>query len=309
MKGSILTLRHVFGKQVPYVIVMPCKDPDTGDYPPHVKRVNSSGDMILTDAERNENGKTKFFIPIDAQIMIYDGKTFDLDRPREAAEWYAIQFCRLIAKSRNERDSRGNLIIDGSDYTKNGEGRYGVAEFYIEDVEAEVTNANNKKVKRHEAETFVINDSPAHRRTIARLLGRNMNSSIDADVIAYLLETAEEMPDKIIDTYTGPDNRYRLLLIEALDKGVIVNKSGLYMWGESTILGGNEDSVITWMKNPENLRLFEVIKTNINPLYSEKRNSDPETTDVPKEDIANQESNTSKRGGRGSNKNSISDIA
>ena len=265
MYNSKVTLRCVFGKGVKYDITNPCKDPKTKMYPPHVKKVDSDGNMILTDAERNSG---QIFIPIDEQIMIFDGKTFDLDNPREAAEWYAIQFCPLIAKSRDERDDRGNLIIDGSDYTKNGEGRYGMAEFYIENVEAEINRSNSRRAIKNKAENFVWGDNPEHRRVVARLLGRNMVSSIDGDVLSYLLETSDKFPEKVIEAYTGSDNRLKILLMDALEKGVIKNNKGIYIYSDSTVLGGSEEATLNWMKSPENMRLLEAIKRDTYPNYN-----------------------------------------
>ena len=50
---NVIVLRSVYGKVGMTYRIQPCKDPATGSYPECVKRVNSQGDMILTDAERN----------------------------------------------------------------------------------------------------------------------------------------------------------------------------------------------------------------------------------------------------------------
>ena len=74
--NNVITLRSVFGKVGQKYFIQPCRNPKTGQYPDFVKRVNSMGDMILTDAERNSG---KYFIPETEVFIIEDGKTFNLD--------------------------------------------------------------------------------------------------------------------------------------------------------------------------------------------------------------------------------------
>lgn len=86
--NNVITLRSVFGKVGQKYFIQPCRNPKTGQYPDFVKRVNSMGDMILTDAERNSG---KYFIPETEVFIIEDGKTFNLDNEVEARQWEAIK--------------------------------------------------------------------------------------------------------------------------------------------------------------------------------------------------------------------------
>ena len=56
---NFIILRSVYGKVGMKYYIQPSKDPRTGQYPPCVKPVNSVGDMILSDPERNSG---KIFI-------------------------------------------------------------------------------------------------------------------------------------------------------------------------------------------------------------------------------------------------------
>ncbi len=152
---NIIILRNVFGKVGQKTFVNPVKDPQTGMFPKVVKRVDSKGDMILSDAERNS--KT-YFVPENMVLTIEDGTSFNLNDEIQKAHWEAIQHCPLIAMSRDERDQYGNLIIDGN--TK----RYGSADFYIEQPEAEANKRITRRELVHKAETYIFDD-PKGRRT------------------------------------------------------------------------------------------------------------------------------------------------
>ena len=88
-----IILRSVYGKVGQKYTLQPCKDRVTGQYPDCVKYVDSKGDMIMTDAERNSG---KVYIPENFSITFESGKEFNLDNPIERAQWEAIKNCSLI---------------------------------------------------------------------------------------------------------------------------------------------------------------------------------------------------------------------
>ena len=81
------------------------------------------------------------------------------------------------------------------------------------------------------------------------MLGRNFINAPSADVEDYLYQMAEKSPKNIIDLYTNGDTMLKLLFIEAREKGVILKKNGLFMYGE-TILGATDEAVNIFFKNP-----------------------------------------------------------
>lgn len=266
--NNIIVLRSVNGKVNQKYYMNPCRDKKTGRYPDVVKQVNSQGDMILTDAERNSG---KYFIKVDQSFVIEDGKTFDLNDPYDAAEWEAIKNCPLIAPDRYAKDEQGNFLIDGTMGWKNTRPRYGVAELYIERPGYESVQKVNRKRKIHNAISFILDDPKGieGRVLIARLLGKHMTNIPDADVEDYLISVAEKNPDKIIDLYTGDDITLRLLFLEAKDKHIIYVKNKLYLYADNIVLGATDDAVIAWMKNPKNKKVLELIQKDTYPdLYS-----------------------------------------
>lgn len=266
---KIITLRSVYDKAGIKYMIMPCKN-KYGQYPSCIKRVNSQGDMIMSENERNDysEGKAVFF-PENHVFTIVSGKTYHLDDIYENAEWEAIKNCPLIAPSRDARDANGNLIIDGAPTSSKKPSRYGVAELYIDRPGLETQKRVSRKQLIHKAESFIYDDphGAEGQLNMARILGKNMANQPQADVIDYLIRVAEKDPDKIINLYTGDDISLRLTFIEAKEKKVIYIKNKLYLYGDNIVLGATDDAVIAWMKDPKNQKVLELIKKDTYPEY------------------------------------------
>ena len=257
MEESKIVLRSVFGKVGMKYYIQPSRDKN-GNWPECVKQVDSFGNMIVSDAERNSG---KPFIKVTETFTIEDGKTFDLTDPWDQARWEAIKNCPMIADFRGQRDAKGNLIIDGDAK------RYGRAELYIERPGVETAKKVSKRQKIHDAESYIFDDPKGAegRLKVARILGKHMSHASDSDIKDYLLEIASRDPDKIIKLYTGEDLELRTLFLDARDKGVIRSVSGIYVYGDGISLGGTIDVVISWMRDPRNKKMLESIKRDTYP--------------------------------------------
>lgn len=274
---NTITLRSVYGKVGIKYYIQPCKNPTTGRYPEVVKHVNSQGDMILTDAERNSG---KYFVKEDEVFIIEDGKTFNLDDEIDAAQWEAIKYCKLIAPDRYAKDDKGVSLIDGESSWNNRKPRYGVAELYVERLGADTQKKVSRKVLQHKAISYILDDERGYDGRVlkAKLLGKNMSNFTDADVQDFLIEIAEKNPDKIIKLYTGGDTRLRLLFIEAREKHVIIYKNKLFLYGDDIVLGATDDAVITWMADPKNKKVLELITKDTYPELQSKVETKTTTT-------------------------------
>lgn len=265
----VITLRSVYDKADIKYMIMPCKN-KYGQYPSCIKRVNSQGDMIMSEQEKNDfsEGKAAFF-PEDHMFTVVSGKTYHLDDIWENAEWEAIKNCPLIAKSRDERDANGNLVIDGTKTTRKHSGRYGVAELYIDRPGLDTQRRVSRKKLIYKAESFIYDDphGAEGQLNMARILGKDMKNQPQADVIDFLIRVAEKDPNKIINLYTGDDISLRLTFIEAKEKKVIYIKNKLYLYGDNIVLGATDDAVIAWMKDPKNQKVLELIKKDTYPDY------------------------------------------
>lgn len=272
IKRNIIVLRSVFGKVGQQYLIQPQKD-KFGNLPDCVRHVDSNGDMILTLEDKATSGK--IFIREDEVFVVEDGKTFDLDDPRQAAEWEAIKNCFLIAPSRDARDDRGDYLIDGTRDPNARQPRYGRAELYIE----MPGKMSEKKVTRKklviQAQNYILDDNRGYdgHLLIAKVLGRNMTNQPAADIEAYLLDVAEKEPNKIIELYTGGDLQLKLLLLTAKERQVIRKEHGLYVYGEDSVitLGASDAAVLEWMKQPRNQKTLQLIRQDTYPeVYPEK---------------------------------------
>ena len=270
MDKNIIVLRSVYGKVGQIYYIQPVKDPKTGRYPDCVRRINSMGDMIMSDDDRNSG---KVLVPENKVYEVQDGLQLNLEDPYDNAEWECIKYAPIIAPSRDARDSKGNLLIDGEIAEGKTHARYGVAELYVEAPGIEVAKKVSTLKLRHDAEEYIFDDAKGAegRVFIARLLGKNMKNAPDSEVTEYLLGIAAKDPKKIIDVYSGSDTGLRLLIIEAREKSVIVVKNKVFTYADEIILGVSEDSVLAFLKDPKNKKVLELIKRDTYPEMEVKK--------------------------------------
>lgn len=268
---NIIILKSVYDKvnNMKYYI-QPCKDPKTGLFPACIRKVNSAGDMILSEKDRTDyaEGRAVFF-PEDHLFVIVSGKKYDLTNPYDKAEWECIKNSKIIAKDRNEKDSKGNFVIDGVKARNNNPGRNGIAELYIDRPGLDTARRVSKAKLRNQAENFILNDERGvdGQLNMALILGKDMSNQPVADIIDFLMRVAEKDPEKIIGLYTGGDTNLRLLFINAKKKHVIRIKNKLYIYGDNIVLGATDDAVLAWMKDPRNHKMLELIQKDTFPDY------------------------------------------
>lgn len=267
-------LVSVFGRVGQIYVIQPCINPSTGQYPKHIRPVNSNGDMVLSEADiQAQSSGKQIFIPQNKMIEFESGREFDMSKPMDRALWEAIEHCPLIASSREDKDDSGNLLIDGT------ENRYGVAELFVENPVMEANRSVSVEKKKFDAKKLIFEDprGDSGRRMMCKIIGRDMRGASESDVTDYLLKLAERVPEKIISLYTGNDLSLRILFVEAREKDVIKIKNNTYTYGDEGqfILGVSDDAAINWMRNPANNRILSMIKADVNPvMYSELTSED-----------------------------------
>lgn len=264
LKSNIVVLRSVFGKVGQKYYIQPQKDA-RGRYADCVKRVNSQGDIILIPEEiENESKGLAAYIPETELFVIEDGKTFNLDDVYDRAVWEAIKNCDLIAPDRFAKNEKGDYLIDGTVDPRSKRPRYGTAELYVDRPGFEAQRRVTRRKLIVEASNYIMNDERGYegRLLVAKVLGRDMKNQPNADVEDYLLSIAEKTPEKIINCYTGGDIQLRMLFIEAREKGVIIKKDGLFVYGEDgkVALGATDNAVIEWMKLSRNSKTLALIR-------------------------------------------------
>ncbi len=270
---EVIVLRSVYSKTPIKYYMQPCKD-KYGRLPECVKRVNSQGDMILSDVERNSED-AKYFIPENQVFTITDGQSFDLSDPYQRNMWEAIKNNPMIAQNRYEKDENGDYKIDGTMNKNSAKQRYGIAELYVDMPGVEIAQKVSKKKKVYNACRFIIEDPRGAdgRIIMAKLLGKNMRNAPDADVEDFLFQCAEKDPDKVISLYAGEDLNLRILFADAREKRVITVKNKLYIYASAdVVLGHTDDAVIAWMKDAKNKKVLDLIRKDTYPEMEPKNN-------------------------------------
>lgn len=273
-ESNFIVLKSVFNKTpgMEYKIV-PVPD-KRGVYAPCVRKVDSNGDMILSEDDKKALSRGAVFIPEGEPITVKHNTTFDLSDPIQAAQWEAIKNSKLIAKERSEKDTNGVLIIDGQsvgkDRLNNPTGHYGVAELYIERPGKLAQARVNSAKLIHEAQDLVFKDSLAHQVMMCKLFEKNMEHAHPSDVEDFLLTQAQKYPEKVIKFYTAEESTARLLLIMAIERGVVQKKQdGLYY--AEIKLGSNMDFAVDFVKASENKSVKEAIKLDTYPELEKKK--------------------------------------
>lgn len=266
--SNTIIIRSVY--KITRCIMEPAPDTKTGRLAKSVRRVDSNGDIVYLESDKRDDNM-QYLIGENEFIEIFDGKTFDLDDPFDNAWWEAIKGSRRIAQERNERDSQGNLLIDGGssfqyDFLKSA--RYGNAEFYVEYPGREAKHKINKRRRVNEATNYILNDTNQGLYTKVKILGSDMTGLPVDDVTDFLIDLADKDVEKIINLYTDNDINYLILLTDAIDKRVIQKTRGVYIYGDDTILGASQESVVMFMKMAKNKVTIDLIKSETYPaLY------------------------------------------
>lgn len=252
--------------------IYPCPD-KAGRYPDCVRKVDSNGDMIMSEKDKQAfNDGKKYFLPETEPIIVRQGDTFDLSDMVQAAKWEAIKNSVLIAPERAAKNSNGEYLIDGGtpvvDKYQNPRGRYGIAELYINQPGKSAEQRVSLAKVIHKAQSLVLDDNLQHQMLICKLFEKDMSNAHASDVEDYLLTQARKYPEKVIKYYQAEESSIRLLLITAKDKKIITTKNdGLYY--SEIKLGSSMDLAVEYLKADK--ALHNAIKEETFPNLTSKK--------------------------------------
>jgi len=261
MNNEII-LRSVYGKVGQTYFINPCPNPRTGRLPECVRAVRGPVDnteMILSEDDIVQmNNRQKHFVAADHVFSIVDGTKFDLDDIIDAANWAAIEHCTWIAKDRDEKNAKGELVIDGNAK------RYGVADLYVERPGEMTKIKMSKKQLIFKASSYVYEEAIEEQIKKCRVLGRNLSKAMPADVTDYLIDMAEKKPRKIISLYEEEGWKMQLFILDAIDRGVIRKSDNIYKYDDK-MLGGSLEATVTLLSDPRFRSMTESIKRETYP--------------------------------------------
>lgn len=273
---NVIILRSVYGKVGQKYFIQPCADPRTGRFPDCVKSIDKDGDMILSESDKEKmSSGMVHYIKMNEIFVIEDGHKLDLDDVVDAAVWEAIKNTDIIAPERSAKDAQGNLLIDGSQH------RYGSAELYVERP-GEATKARvSKKQIVFNAQRYIYEDAELERVKKCKVLGRDLSNASPADVLDYMLGISEKNPHRIIALYEDEDWKMQLFIIDAVERGVINKRNGIYQY-EDKLLGGSVEATITMLKDVRYRNFLNAIKRETYPEYLPKKEIEQIEADTTK---------------------------
>lgn len=115
--------------------------------------------------------------------------------------------------------------------------------FYFKEMnlENDATKANEATARQLEAMTLALNLKDEELKSIGILLGAFSGSP---SIIKHnVLEVAQKNPAYFLEVYNEPERKFRSLLLEAVNKGVVTVKGTIHAWGKE-VLGSNEDEAV-----------------------------------------------------------------
>lgn len=281
-EGGVIVLRFAYGKQnkeYQKTMVYPTRNKN-GQYknPEYVRRVNQAGDVIYLDGDKEKNS---LIWPEDRGIEIKDGTEFDLKDDYQRMLWNIVKWSPDVVSSIEEMHKQSKFK----------------ARFYAEIPEAENYNRASKAKLKAKAVGYINAEKSLKRmKSLASILNHDMEYSDDSSVYTFLVEeVALRTPKKIIDLYESPHTETRILLHDALKKGV-VKKDGTSFKYDTTFLGNEEATAVVFLQDPTNTAVRKSIMEN---TYQELSEYKPKTRKPSESTSSSTTSKTSRSASKG----------
>lgn len=260
MFNEIIHLTCFYGPEHNGARIYPVRNPLTGEYPECVRKVTSSNDIIY----KNTDNPGDYYVKETDSIFVKQGSSFDLDNDIQRKQWEAIKFSDLIFDSKGKYDEDGNEISAPSEHAPAN------AIFYVVRQEDEVKKKNQASRLKNKALNFIYQDSDTGLALKAKVLGSFVKDSTREEIEDYVVSLAMKDPQRVINLYTGSDMKLHLVFLEAKDKHILLNKGGIFVYGDSNIIGRTEDDCVNYFKQPENKLITDRIIKEVTEALKEK---------------------------------------
>lgn len=218
--------------------VQPVRDPLTGWY---------KGLKKLSDEEKK---KLNYTVEPTNKFILRDGVILDLNKEEHRTIWEWVKYQPCLAGSYDECQ------------TTNG------AEFYVNLRNKEAAKRIETRLLKYKAIEYILNDNPANYPLRAKLFGYNMDNEKEPAIVKdFLLDQAEQLPEKIISIYEDKHLSIRMLVLAALEKHkIVIDQTGLYRYGRIS-LGMSETSAVDFLSRSENKDTIAMLEQEVNPEY------------------------------------------
>ena len=257
--------------------IYPVRNPKTGEFPSCIRKVNSYGDIIY---QKNDD-PGEYFVKETDSFVVKSGTDFDLSNDVEKKNWEAIKFSDLIFDSKGKFDEKGNVVVEPTDKIPAS------AIFTVERIADETKKRNDSKRLKNKALNFIYQDSDTGLALKAKVLGCFIKNSTREEIEEFVTNFAEKNPEKVIELYTGSDMKLHLIFLYAKEKNILINKGGIYVYGESNMIGRTEDDCVKFFKEPNNKVITDKIIKELSDVLKDvedKKEAAQETTQESVED-------------------------
>lgn len=257
--------------------IYPVRNPKTGEFPSCIRKVNSYGDIIY---QKNDD-PGEYFVKETDSFVVKSGTDFDLSNDVEKKNWEAIKFSDLIFDSKGKFDEKGNVVVEPTDKIPAS------AIFTVERIADETKKRNDSKRLKNKALNFIYQDSDTGLALKAKVLGCFIKNSTREEIEEFVTNFAEKNPEKVIELYTGSDMKLHLIFLYAKEKNILINKGGIYVYGESNMIGRTEDDCVKFFKEPNNKVITDKIIKELSDVLKDvedKKETAQETTQESVED-------------------------
>lgn len=258
-RKPVITLKNVFGHKDSKMVIFPVRDARTGWY---------KGIDKLSDEEKKN---TKFWIdPDDApkdrpvKETITHNVAFDLNDSVQEMTWNWVKFHSAIAEN-----------IDKAQKSK--------AYYYIDNKNVEDQKALDADDLLLDVLTLIKNDRDDNLSGRARVLGFNMEGESPTAIRRFLNKMAKSKASihRVNDAYNADGMAIQLLFLKAVDKNVIKQVNGIFMYSTAP-LGPTEESCVKYLQDPINRELVLSIEKEINPAKPKAKVVKPKSPAKPK---------------------------
>lgn len=178
---------------------------------------------------------------IETRMKIYDEMEINLNDPVQKADWEWMKHSRLIASDYETGQSDPEAF------------------FYVFRPGFESAKAVSSTRDRVKLMNYILNDTQENLYNRATILGLGMDDVVVTDLQEHLLAMVTTEPGKIRQVYESKTFSLELLSMEALKKGVITNKGGVYVFGDQ-LLGGSRPDIVSFFANSNNRAITRAIE-------------------------------------------------
>ena len=217
----------------------------------------------IESLSENDKRDLRIWAEPDTKFVLKEGVILDLNKDEHRVIWSWVKYQPCLAMSYEECQSRPS------------------AEFYVHLQHKEAVKSVSRKKIKFQAMKYISEDNASNYPLRVKLLGINMDGEDPVVIENFLLDRAEQDPERIIKLYKDKFLALRMLLMEAVAKRkLIIEPSGAYRYG-NMFLGMTEESALDWMSNPENKSVVRLLEEDVNPEYFKETEEDdaPELID------------------------------